>query len=473
MQSITLNLEDLRKVRIFSDFSDETLQWLLDHGEGRLYDENDAVFEKGADADFLIAMTSGRLQIFQDMDGKRKPFATIPEGEVTGLLPYSRMKKANGYGVVLKPIRAYVLHRDYFSELEHHYPDVIQALISLMADRVKMASTAEFQQEKLLALGKLSAGLAHELNNPASAIKRTAAALREHIDHAYQALKDITDNPPSPDQISRLMELLKKDKQAVPVGVSMVQRQRIEEDIADWLEDHGLEDGLEFSENFMEMGIFPQKLDQIAEVFDEESLPDMLCWLNSTLGSQRLIRDIEDAAARISALVDSVKTYSHMDRAPDREDFDIHTGILSTLTMLGHEFRANNIEVERLFSPDLPKVNGMVNELNQVWTNLLDNAIDATPKGGMITVSTREEGGFAVVDISDTGSGIPADIQSRIFEPFFTTKKTGQGSGLGLDIVRKIIYNHGGEIQLVSKSGSTVFSVYLPLNKPESLLTQP
>jgi signal transduction histidine kinase len=244
----------------------------------------------------------------------------------------------------------------------------------------------------------------------------------------------------------------------------MLARNNQEEEIIDWLEDKGLEDGYLLAESFVESGVKLADLEKINTILEGKHLPEVLDWVANALNTEKVICDIQAASKRISELVNAVKTYSHMDRGQDKEKTDIHSGITSTLTMLNHKLKEKKIVVEQFFQPDVPPVSAYVSELNQVWTNLFDNAIDAMAEGGILKITTRHEGDFVKVDIADNGSGIPAEAVSRIFEPFFTTKPVGQGTGLGLDIVNKIMMHHNADIKVKSEPGNTVFSLCFPVD---------
>jgi len=250
----------------------------------------------------------------------------------------------------------------------------------------------------------------------------------------------------------------------MPELLSSLERADREDALADWLDEQGVAESWLLAETLAEAGVTPGDLDHLARLVPDAAAGPVVTWLEASLAKRRLLEGIEDAAARISDLVASVKTYSHMDRAPDKQPTDIHQGLDSTLTMLSHRIRKKAIAVERRYADDLPLVPAHPGELNQVWTNLIDNALDAMGEGGTLTLVTRREGVTVCIEIIDDGPGIPDDVQPRIFEPFFTTKDVGAGTGLGLDIVRRIVeQQHGGSVRLASQPGRTACTVSLPL----------
>jgi len=254
---------------------------------------------------------------------------------------------------------------------------------------------------------------------------------------------------------------------------SALERSEQEDVLADWLEDHDVPHAYMVAEVLAEEGATPSSLDHLAKTIPPEALPDVVLWIEKGLAVDRLMAEIERSAARISDLVASVKSYSHMDRAPTRQSTDLHEGIEQTLTMLGHSIKKKNLSVHREWGEDIPEVCVYPGEINQVWTNLLDNAIDAAPEAGTLTLSSRREGRLVCVEITDDGGGIPPEAVDRIFEPFFTTKAPGSGTGLGLDVVQRIVAQHEGRIDVESEPGRTTFTVCLPVEAPRQAVQVP
>ncbi|MGY2130721.1 sensor histidine kinase [Hymenobacter sp. HD11105] len=452
---------DLATIPVFADLPPETIDWLMDHGERREYAANEVIFKPGDPAEYMVALQEGEVQFFAVRNGNREPLFRVGAGQVTGVLPYSRLRVVSGYAIASAPIVAFVLHRDLFPELERVSPELTQRLVGLMSDRARDEARGQERDDKLRALGKLSAGLAHELNNPAAAIARAAQALHDLTAAKPSQLLDLLRHCPTPEALSALTKLA-TDPAQFEKPMSALECADYEDDLADWLEDHGVADGYRLAAGLLEAGVTKDILAPVAADLPEAAWPASFAWLEGQLTTQRLIRDVQEAGGRISTLVASVKTYSHMDRATDRAPLDVHSGLESTLTMLGHQLRDKKIKLTRDFAPQLPQVRGQVSSLNQVWTNLIDNAIDAVETGGEITVRTHLQSGFVRVAIIDNGHGIAPDVLNHIFEPFFTTKQAGSGSGLGLDIAQRIVRSHDGRLEVTSVPGHTEFSVWLP-----------
>jgi signal transduction histidine kinase len=327
------------------------------------------------------------------------------------------------------------------------------------------------QRERLLSLGRLSAGLTHELNNPAAAAVRATASLREGVAAMRHKLGKLADGKLDPDALTTLTAVQEEavEMLAKAPSLSAIDAGDAEDELTDWLDDHDLRGGWELAPTLAAAGIGPGWLDRIAERIRPGHLADGLRWVTYALETELLMNEIEDATQRISTLVAAAKQYSQMDRAP-HQDVDVHEGLKSTLTMLSAKLKG--IEVVKEFDRSLPDVPAYPGELNQVWTNLIDNAVSAMrgPTGdgtGTLTVRTAREGDCVAVEICDTGPGVPPELVTKIFEPFFTTKPVGEGTGLGLDIsYRIVVQRHGGDLRVVSRPGDTRFRVLLPLQEP-------
>jgi len=326
------------------------------------------------------------------------------------------------------------------------------------------------QRERLLSLGRLSAGLTHELNNPAAAAVRATASLRELVSKIRRKLVHLATADVDPKALVALTDLqeVAVEKMAKAEKLSPVEVSEAEDEISAWLDDHGIDDAWDLAPTLVAAGVDSEWLDEVAETVPV-LLADGLHWVTYALEIEQLMGEIEDSTGRISHLVAAAKQYSQLDRAA-HQDIDVRDGLKSTLVMLSHKINERgNITVVKDFDPSLPTIPAHPAELNQVWTNLIDNAIYAMPDGGTLTVRTAREDGWVLVEICDTGVGIPAEMQQKIFEPFFTTKPVGQGTGLGLDISYRVItQRHGGDLRVVSHPGDTRFQVRLPLTEPPS-----
>ncbi|WP_167852122.1 sensor histidine kinase [Hymenobacter elongatus] len=462
--STTLAAADLLVIPTFQGLPPQTLEWLVAHGERRDYAPDEVVARPGDEAEYMMAILTGGLQFYAVRNGQREPVFRLEPGQISGVLPYSRLRTIGGFGVAVGDTILYVLHRNLFPQLEQASPELVQRLVSLMSDRAREEARGQERDEKLRALGKLSAGLAHELNNPAAAISRAVEALQERAAAKPALLLELVRHCPEPGALQALTQL------AVPghsptQGLSALACADREDEIASWLEDQGVPDGYRLAAGLMEAGLTLATLEPVAAALPNAALPAAFAWLEGQLMMLHLIGDVQEAGGRISTLVQNVKTYSHMDRGGDYALLDVQAGLESTLNMLGFPLRAKNIRLVRDFAPVLPAIRGLVSSLNQVWTNLLDNAIDALPPGGEIVLRTTLDDDFVRVFIIDNGPGITPEVLPRIFEPFYTTKQAGDGTGLGLDIAQRVVRNHGGRLEVQSRPGRTEFCAWLPVGE--------
>lgn len=468
----TVTVAGLKKVIALSDLPDEHLQWVIDHSEYHAYEDGTQIKKTGDDADVMIMILEGKISFYLDHNGKLVFYLHFENdtatGGVSGLMPYSRMKRYPGCSFAEGNLRTLQLHKQYFAELEHLNPDFIQRLIGYMTERAKLVATTQLQHEKVNALGQLSAGIAHELNNPASAIDRIASELIKRLGRNYELTENLLQCNISAEalQVLRSIDQLKLTEEKIKM--SALQRMEEEDEITGWLNDAGIISAHNLAETFVDEGYGIPDLENIKEKVSNEAFEQFANWLENILSSKRIIKDLEEASGRISYLVGAIKSHVHMDRTNDLQPTDIHKDIENTLTLLGYKLREKNITIIKNFNAALPEIPVYAGELNQVWTNIIDNAIHAVSKNGVITVSTSFDDKNIEVKITDNGAGIPHDIISRIFDPFFTTKKMGEGTGIGLDLVNRIVKHHDGQVSVRSEPGNTTFTICIPLIPPRS-----
>ncbi len=470
-----VQIEDLKQVVALKDLPDEHLQWILDHSQYHEYADGDIIVKYGEPADVMWIAIQGRVAFYMYINGRQVYYFTFENNDVSGgvggLLPYSRMKTHPGYSYALGDVKLLRIHKDHFHDLEQLNPDLIQRLIGYMTERAKAFATTKLQHEKVDALGNLAAGIAHELNNPASAISGIADELSKRVNLNYDFTKTLVACNLTPEHIQNIRSLVEKKESTATDNnkQSTMQRMEIEDEIEDWLENNNVKHR-EAAETFAEFGFSIEELENIRNDLGKETFVQMIPWLENLISSQKIIKDLADASGRISNLVTAIKSHVHMDRTNDLQPTNIHKDLENTITLLGFKLREKNIEVIKKFCNDMPEVPAFVGELNQVWTNLIDNAIFALDKNGTLTVETTCTEKDVTVSIIDNGKGIPKEIVSRIFDPFFTTKKVGEGTGIGLDIVNRIIKNHNGDIKVNSVPGRTAFSICIPLIQNEPLI---
>ncbi|HMQ68070.1 MAG TPA: ATP-binding protein [Ignavibacteria bacterium] len=471
MKIENITIEDLKKVVVLKGLPDEHLQWILDHSIYNEYDDGTLIFKKGDPMDMMWILLEGKITFYMDENGSKVHFYTFENEETTGgvggLLPYSRMKNSPGYAYALGNVRRLEIHKDHFLELEHMNPELVQRIVGYMTERARSFATVKLQHEKVSALGKLAAGIAHELNNPASAINRISSELTKRLEKNYQLTEDLIANNINTDQlkfIGYIVDAKNKDSDGKK-KITAIERMNREDEIFDWLDKKGLSEDLITGETFVDAGFTSEDLDGFCSVFEKDSLKYIMNWLENLLSSKKILQDLEEASSRISHLVGAIKSHVHMDKTNELQPTDLNKDIENTLTLLGHKLREKNIQVKKLYCENLTEVPAYIGELNQVWTNIIDNAVYALEKNGELSIETICNDNSVTVKFIDNGVGIPEDIQSRIFDPFFTTKKVGDGTGIGLDLVNRIVKRHNGEISVNSKPGRTEFIINLPISE--------
>ncbi|MEN1785646.1 MAG: ATP-binding protein [Bacteroidota bacterium] len=462
-------LDDLKAFPIFKTVPDKQLEWLASELTITTIAEGAFLFEKDSPIDHLIVVFEGDFELYFQKQGGRKAFGTIKTQSVTGLLPFSRAKTATAFARSNSESVVGKLDREKLKELTSRFYELTAVLVQEMNNRIRNITQIEVQNEKLIALGKLSAGLAHELNNPASAMVRSAVLLQQHLmglPSDFKKVMNIKSDDATIDQINGFMYQKLEER---PVSLSMMEKADQEDDLYDWFSNCSLEDTDDLVPLLVEYQFSTDDLLHVKSMLREEDFNPVLKWIVQNMTTHKTVKDIEEASSRIGKLIKSVKTYSYMDQSLDFQELDLHLGLQSTLDVLNHKLGKVGHTVITDFKETLPKIKGLPGELNQVWTNLIDNAIDALPKeGGRLEIVTDCSRDFVYVTIKDNGHGISEEDLNRVFEPFFTTKAIGKGTGLGLDMALKIVEQHHGRIKVDSKPGATIFEVCLPINhKPK------
>lgn len=459
-------LEYLKSAPDLANVPDEQLEWLIAHGESRSFAESETLFKRDDPILYMYVVLEGALQFRLEQNGQFREISTLFPGGIGGTLPYSRTKNATGFGMFTAPTTMFMLHRDHFRAMTHDCFELTQALVHCMTTRARNFTALEQQNEKMAALGRISAGLAHELNNPSAAIVRSADSFKHHFASTPERFKSVMSLQLNPESVDVCNDLFFRKAQAgVRYDLSPLQKADAEDALLNWLEDHNINDGFDIVGNLVDFGFTTDELAFVWEKIGEKGFFTVLGWLDNVLTTERFVSEIGEASKRINDIVSAVKSYSHLDRANERQTTDIHDGIRKTLTIMAHKIKTNGVKIIENFAPDLPQPKVFVGELNQVWTNLIDNALDALDNASTKTleIATSHKPGFVEICMIDSGEGIPASIISNIFEPFFTTKQMGKGTGLGLNAVQRIIEQHNGSIKVSSVPGRTEFRVCLPM----------
>src|ERR1700693_796335 len=451
---------ELLRVPVFADLPDDQIAWFISQTQEMTLKAGDVYSRQGDPADFMYVILEGHLQGRGELAGDIITF-TLDPGDVTGVLPFSRMKQFTVSGRSETDGRALRFPASLFPELVQKMPELTTRLVGLMSDRIRETTRFEQQRDRLASLGKLSAGLAHELNNPASAAKRATSQLRDILKKIRDASLELGRRDLTSVQKSEIERLEASCTQQDVVTPDALTTSDLEDQIDSLLRSHGQNDLWQLAADLARRNIKPEVLESLFANLDADTARAALVRIAASAEVASLLHEIESSTSRISDLVGAIKEYTYMDQAPV-QNVDIVKSLETTLTILNHKLK-QGVEVQRNYQPIPFLVNSFGSELNQVWTNIIDNAIDAMHGKGELRVRTYRSDDCVVVEIGDNGPGIPEEVQPHIFEPFFTTKGVGEGTGLGLDTVQRIVKKHRGSIQVNSKPGDTRFQVWLPL----------
>jgi signal transduction histidine kinase len=451
---------ELLRVPAFSGLPDDQIAWFIGQAKEMNISAGDMAFRQDEPADAMFVVLDGQMQARGELGGEAVVIPMKP-GDVTGVLPFSRMKQFSVGARAITDSRVLRYPASLFPDLVQKMPELAQRLVGLMSDRIRETTRREQQRDRLASLGKLSAGLAHELNNPASAAKRATSQLRDVLKKIRDASHALGSRDLSPEQKAEIEKLETAFVQSNEVPPDALTISDLEEQIDSLLRSHGQNDLWQMAADLARKNVQPEALESLFAILDPDTARAALVRIAASVEVATLLDEIESGTSRISDLVGAIKEYTYMDQTP-LQNVDIVKSLETTLTILNHKLK-HGVVVERDYQKIPLLVNSFGSELNQVWTNLIDNAIDAMGGEGKIRVRTYRDDNCVVVEIADNGPGISPDVRSHIFEPFFTTKGVGEGTGLGLDTVQRIVKKHRGNIQVSSKPGDTRFQVWLPL----------
>jgi signal transduction histidine kinase len=471
-----LTADELRELFLFEHLNDDQLAWLVEHGQVEYREAGTPVLSEGDPATCFFVLLEGTVALTRNIGGERvETNRTDHRGSYFGATQVYLAADVASKTIYLTTVesvtdtRMLQLQAEEFGPIVREwFPMAIHLLEGLflgMQNTQRMVN----QRERLLALGSLSAGLTHELNNPAAAAVRATAALRERVAGMRHKLAMLASGAIDPQTLQALVKLQENAVERVAKAPKLgpMAASDLEDEVGDWLEDRGIQGGWDLAPVFVAGGLDVEWLDEAVGLCPQATIEAAVRWIAYTVETETLMNEIEDATTRVSTLVGAAKQYSQLDRAPFQV-VDVHELLDSTLVMLGSKI-GGRIRLSKHYDRALPPLPAYAAELNQVWTNLIDNALAAMPGEGTLSVRTSRHENHAVVEIGDTGTGIAPEVKGRIFEPFFTTKAVGEGTGLGLDISWRIVVNkHHGDIRVESAPGDTRFQVWLPINPPEN-----
>lgn len=455
----------LQQFEALTNVPAEQLEWLEKNSTVREFGEGEFITVVGTGIDGPHFILEGKALLFMKQGNENREIVTLEKGAIFGYLPYSRSTVTNVFTKAIGLVKILSFNTSEMRTMISRNFELTQALVYILSDRIRDFTALQQQNDKMAALGKLAAGLAHEINNPAAALVSDSLSLRQHLRLEPQAFKELTALHLEAFQVDAVNEELMKivSQNEKPV-LTLKERTNKEEAIADWLEERKISNSDEMSEVFVEFNFSFENLKLFEVYIPQHAWSSVFNWIRNILVTEKMILDIQVSSSRIAELIKSVKIYTHMDRGAEKMATNIHDGIRNTLSILGHKFRKGNVDLDEKFDETLPAVMAYPGELNQVWTNLIDNALDSMEinKKGTITITTARDREFVKTTITDNGPGIPENIRQNIFDPFFTTKEVGKGTGMGLETVQRIVLKHKGSVNVESVPGSTTFIVCFP-----------
>lgn len=447
-----------------SEIPRQELEWLAAHGKLEVREAGAVIAPKGKRVENLWIILSGHVVVQVDRGAGPKRVTEWRAGDVSGMLPYSRMTGPPGDNYLDERSELLGIPVTHFPGMIHECPVFTAHTVHKMIDRARSFNASDLQDEKMVSLGKLAAGLAHELNNPASAAARSAKLLLSDLDEADSASR-VLGEARLPNNVLDVIEHVRSACLAKPTGavLSAIEQADREDEIADWLIAHNVDQN--HAQTLAATPITIEELNTLVSAASGDTLAAALQWIASRCATHSLAVDIEQATTRISDLVAAIKRFTYMDNLAGSELVNVELGLRDTIRIVASKAKSKGAAITLDVEPNLPRVQATGGELNQVWLNLIDNALDAIPENGRIEVTARLELDRLVVRVVDNGNGIPPDSESRIFDPFFTTKPPGQGTGLGLDLSRRILRRYHGDITFQSRPGLTEFRVILMTDK--------
>jgi len=464
-----MSIEFLRRLPLFASLPEADLEELYQRAEPMTLRPGELLIEEGAPGDALFVLIDGELQVTKRSGAQdvkvdvRLPGSVIGEMSLLDNSPRSASVRS------LTECHLLRLSKEAFERTLSTSPSAALATLHTVVARLRQNDALLHEKEKMAGLGTLAAGLAHELNNPAAAVRRAASQLREQLAKWQQAMSAL-DALELDERQREHVDALRQDmasRAANPINLDPLARSDREGEVESWLEGHGAAEPWQLAPTLVSFGWQVADLEHLAEHFDSQALSIIAQALGIGSAVYALLAEVSTGSERISEIVKAVKSYSYLDRAPVQE-VDVREGLDNTLVILRHKLNKTGITISRDYDPNLPHIEAFAGELNQVWTNILDNAVDALGQKGNINLHTFKEDDHVVVELADNGPGIPVEIQGRVFEPFFTTKPPGMGTGQGLNIAYNIVNKHYGEIRLKSKPGETCFQVRLPIKLPRT-----